>query len=485
MEEDLGTRLDWVAAVHDDTAHPHAHIIIRGRRDDGRDLVMPRAYISHGVRDRAEALVTLELGPETALETQRKLAREAGAHRLTRLDRFLVRHAGPKREFALVNSAPQYRAVHAARLKTLERLGLSEKLRAGVWQLSDRMEQTLKDLGERGDIVKAMNRAMAGREGRRFDADAVLDRSEPDGRPVTGAVLAKGMRGEGHDRPFVILDGIDGRAVYAEVSDASLVGELRPGMIVSLAPASIDPMPADHVIAKIAAVHDGSYSAGLHQQTAPSASPDYVAAHVRRLEALRRAGYVDRRGDGTWSVGADYLKRAGQYQRDVASRQPLVMNLESRLDLRAQTRAVGVTWLDRAEQPGGVARGFGQEIEDARRVRRVFLVEIGVLTDADQTPGRKEFSRLQQMDLDAAGQELSQKMGKGYARALANARIEGVYCEAVDRPSGRFAVIDRGRDFTLVSWRPVMERSRGRLVSGTLFRGSVSWRLTKGPEVGS
>jgi type IV secretory pathway VirD2 relaxase len=484
MEEDLGTRLDWVAAVHDDTAHPHAHIVIRGRRDDGRDLVMPRAYISHGLRGRAEDLVTLELGPETMLEAQRKLAREASAHRLTRLDRFLLRQAGPDRTFALAASAPQYRAVHAARLKTLERLGLAEKQRAGVWQLSEGMERTLRDLGERGDIVKAMNRAIAGREGRRFDADAIIDRGDPDGRSITGAVLAKGMRGDGHDRPYVILDGVDGRAVYAEVADTSLAGDLKPGMIVSLSPASTAPKPADHVIAHIADANGGVYSASLHQQADPGASPDYVAAHIRRLEALRRAGHAARSPDGTWTVGADYLERAETYQRAMASRQPLIIQLESRLDLPAQTRAAGVTWLDQTEQAGGAALGFGGEVATARQMRRAFLVEIGVLSSAGQAIGNAERSKLREMDLDAAGAALAQQFGKGYSRAPVSGRIEGVYRDVVDRPSGRFAVIDRGTDFTLVPWRAVMERNRGLMVAGSMQNGAVSWKLTKGRGIG-
>ena len=474
MEEDLGTRLDWVAAVHDDTAHPHAHIVIRGRRDDGRDLVMPRAYISHGLRGRAEDLVTLELGPETLLEAQRKLAREAGAHRLTRLDRFLLRQAGPDRTFALAASGPRYRAVHAARLKTLGRLGLAEKQRAGVWQLSDRMEQTLRDLGERGDIIKAMNRAIAGREGRRFDADAILDRGDPDGRPVTGAVLASGMRGEGHDRPYVILDGMDGRAVYAEVADTQLASDLAPGMIVTLTPASTAPRPADHVIAQVADANGGVYSAGLHQQADPAASPAFVAAHIRRLEALRRAGYAARSPDATWTVGADYLERAQAYQRAMASRQPLMMQIDSRLDLNAQTRAIGVTWIDQGEQASGPAYGFAGEIEAARRIRRAFLVEIGVLSDAGQAIGNAGRSKLREMDLDAAGAALAQQFGKGYSRAPASGQIEGVYMGAVDRPSGRFAVIDRGADFTLVRWRAVMEHNRGLTVAGSLQQGAIS-----------
>jgi len=59
MESDMGTRLDWVAASHFDTATPHVHIVIRGVRDDGRKLIIPRRYIAYGLREQAEKLVTL------------------------------------------------------------------------------------------------------------------------------------------------------------------------------------------------------------------------------------------------------------------------------------------------------------------------------------------------------------------------------------------------------------------------------------------
>ena len=38
MEDDLGTRLDWVAVDHFNTGHPHTHIVLRGRDDQDKDL---------------------------------------------------------------------------------------------------------------------------------------------------------------------------------------------------------------------------------------------------------------------------------------------------------------------------------------------------------------------------------------------------------------------------------------------------------------
>jgi hypothetical protein len=75
VERDLGTKLDWVAVDHWNTDNPHVHVLIRGRTDDGQDLVISRAYISRGFRDRAAERVTMELGPRSVREIQSALER--------------------------------------------------------------------------------------------------------------------------------------------------------------------------------------------------------------------------------------------------------------------------------------------------------------------------------------------------------------------------------------------------------------------------
>jgi hypothetical protein len=43
--KDLGTKLEWVGVDHWNTDNPHVHVIVRGRADDGQDLVIDRDYI--------------------------------------------------------------------------------------------------------------------------------------------------------------------------------------------------------------------------------------------------------------------------------------------------------------------------------------------------------------------------------------------------------------------------------------------------------
>ncbi len=94
IEADLGTKLDWVAVNHFNTGHPHIHVIINGRDELDEDLVINGDYIAHGIRERASELMTLELGPVTAIEQQRKLAAEIDQDRFTRIDRALIAEAG-------------------------------------------------------------------------------------------------------------------------------------------------------------------------------------------------------------------------------------------------------------------------------------------------------------------------------------------------------------------------------------------------------
>jgi type IV secretory pathway VirD2 relaxase len=55
-ERDLGTRLDWAVVDHWNTDNPHVHVLVRGRADDGQDLVnQPRLSCPRGGTSHIEA----------------------------------------------------------------------------------------------------------------------------------------------------------------------------------------------------------------------------------------------------------------------------------------------------------------------------------------------------------------------------------------------------------------------------------------------
>ncbi|MDA8348454.1 MAG: DUF3363 domain-containing protein, partial [Pseudomonadota bacterium] len=192
VERDLGTRLDWVATDHWDTDNPHIHILLRGKDEAGDDLVIAGEYIAHGMRHRAAELATRWLGPRTEREIRESLTREVEQERWTTLDRVLQRSAqGSILDLADLSSSVrdrEQRVVLIGRLQRLGELGLAERLAPDRWQLSADFEPLLRAMGERGDIIRRMQRALGG-ERREL---ATFDNSElPES--ITGRVIGKGL----------------------------------------------------------------------------------------------------------------------------------------------------------------------------------------------------------------------------------------------------------------------------------------------------
>lgn len=237
MEKDLDTRLDWVAVDHWNTEHPHVHLIVRGVRDDGQDLVISRDYIKDGMRDRARDLITQELGPRTDLDIRRTLDRQVDAERWTQLDRQLVRDA---RDTGVIDLAPWpgeqpdvYHAQKVGRLRKLESLGLSDQIGPGQWVIDASAEATLRELGERGDIIKRMHRALTERGIERGSASYVLAAECLD-TPIVGRLVDRGLDDELKGSAYALVDGVDGRTHHIKLPDLDAAGDSAPGSIVEL-----------------------------------------------------------------------------------------------------------------------------------------------------------------------------------------------------------------------------------------------------------
>jgi type IV secretory pathway VirD2 relaxase len=236
MEHDLDAPLDWVAVDHFNTGHPHTHLVIRGRDRRGRDLVMARDYIAYGIRARAQALITLELGPETEIERLRKLTKEVEQERLTRLDRKIVGRAvdGIHTVTAAHASDAQQQSLQIGRLQTLERLGLATELQPGVWRLDPGLELKLRALGERADTFKMLQRALRQAGIERGAADLAVFERGTRKAPLVGKIAGVGMVDEITDRNWVVIDALDGRAHYAELGRLTPSEVPSRGMVVSL-----------------------------------------------------------------------------------------------------------------------------------------------------------------------------------------------------------------------------------------------------------
>ena len=192
------------------------HLLVRGVAENGSDLVISRDYISHGLRSRAEDLVSAELGPKPEHEIRSALEREVDAERWTRLD-VAIRMAADGTGFIDLRpdqhgaGDPEVCRLAIGRLQKLERMGLAAAAGPGQWMVGLDAERTLRDLGTRGDIIKTMHRAFTERGQDRGIADYVIDIGTTSS-PIIGRLVDTGLHDELTGEAYAVIDGVDGRA---------------------------------------------------------------------------------------------------------------------------------------------------------------------------------------------------------------------------------------------------------------------------------
>ncbi|WP_428410575.1 DUF3363 domain-containing protein [Hyphococcus sp.] len=480
-EKDLGTKLDWVAVDHWNTGHPHTHVVIRGRDAKARDLVIARDYLTRGLRARAQEIALEWLGPRRDLDIARAQAREVDAERFTGIDRQLSALArGDTLELAPASGAAGNfeRTLRLRRLKFLESLGLAVKESAAKWRLAKGWEENLRQRAIERDIIRSIA-AAAGREVATRDI-AAYDGSAP--AKIIGRIAASAPDDEMRDTRFLIVVAGDGK--FWRVSAGALPpGALPPqGAIVGLRKREPRPLASDRAIARIAALNRGIYSSALHEADDPSASKAFIEAHKRRLESLRRAGLVVREADGTWRIGEDYLGRAARLE--AARNGGAHVEVKSWIDLDAQIEARAPVWLDDADEKECGDAELGADIADARVKRAAFLKREGLWSEDGRGMAPETRKILAAVELESAAAVEVRKIDKAYRAMTADILFEGVYEKPVDLGQGRFALIARSKEFTLVPWRPELERYRGAGIVVRRTGAGVQWTLEKTRGVG-
>jgi type IV secretory pathway VirD2 relaxase len=509
METDLGTKLDWIAVDHHNTGHLHTHILVRGITDDGKTLNIAGGYIAFGIRERASEIVTLELGRQTELEVAKQLEREVDADRFTGLDRMLIAEQ-QGREFTnlrpdqdMRDTFRQNRALLIERARKLERMELATEIETANGSYRQRPRPVLRELGERGDIIKTMHRALE-REGLvedRHPSRYVLHRENATER-IVGRVLDKGLGGdEMGERVRLVIDGVDGRVHHIEM-DAARAEEVGRGMIVVAGSAPPGPRAADRNIMDVAG-QEGVYRPSLHLERARAAidrlggDPEaFVRSHVCRLEALRRAGHAERIDVDHWRVPADLPERGQAYdlERDRAN---IRVSVLSPTGLDQQIGHDGATWLDRElvsrQRIVLAGEGFGQEVRAGLEKRKQALATMGHVNDLGDgrfRAPRDLIQRLEAADIERTGRVLAAERGSQWRPAGPGNHISGQLVGSTQLSSGRFAMIesfsgDGGLGFSLVPWQPVLDNRIGQHISGVAMPGGgVDWSFARSRGLG-
>ena len=239
MEKDMNTKLQWVAVNHYNTDNQHTHLFIQGVNDKGNDLYIKKDYISNGIRVRCQEISTSYLGHRTALDIEEQIEKDVRKERFTDLDRKIIKSS---QDYVVdLSKTPDnhqaniQRNAMQQRLAYLHKLGLASETVPGKWQLHSDAEKTLKELGQRGDIIKTMHASM--RKENTIPECIIYSKSK-DAQQLKGMVIGKGLADELSGEAYIIVKATDNKAYYIPLSYKSEKEgqESEIGSLVTIAP---------------------------------------------------------------------------------------------------------------------------------------------------------------------------------------------------------------------------------------------------------
>lgn len=254
VEKDLGTKLEWVAAEHYNTEHPHVHVVIRGVRDSGEVLRLSREYVQQGIRAIAADLCTRQIGYRTELDGIEAERREVTEKRFTSIDRRLLKDAGESspdfesQHFTVSRNPAQTwlgetarsRARHdVARLAVLRQMGLAEPTGATTWRLRRDFEQVLRAMQRTADRQRTLAAHGVLMSDERLPIE-VLDLRQLTS--LEGRVLVHGQD-EQTGRGYLMLEGTDAKVHFTQytpgMEQARSRGELKINSFIRLRKLSV------------------------------------------------------------------------------------------------------------------------------------------------------------------------------------------------------------------------------------------------------
>jgi hypothetical protein len=254
IERELGGGpLEWVAATHYNTEHPHVHVALRGVDRDGHPLRLDRDFVKRGMREMAEDLCTRQLGYRTDLDAVQVERHEVNQYRYTSLDRAIGRSARKAGENGhcdfLRVSVPDPKTIGGQegaelrnqhilqRLIALQRMGLAGPAGPDEWWVRRDFEGVLRSMQKINDRQKTLAAHGVPMSDPRLMIDTFDDRGS---KMLEGRVLVHGEEEDGSQagRSYLMLEGTDARVHHIsytpKIEEARNRGQLRTNSFVRL-----------------------------------------------------------------------------------------------------------------------------------------------------------------------------------------------------------------------------------------------------------
>jgi hypothetical protein len=92
---------------------------------------------------------------------------------------------------------------------------------------------------------------------------------------------------------------------------------------------------------------------------------------------------------------------------------------------------------------------------------------------------------LRSREVAQAAKDIAAETGLEHRPVADGQRVAGIYRRSVMLASGRYAMLDDGKGFSLVPWKPVAERRLGQQIAATVRGGGVLWEIgrQRGPSI--
>ena len=408
MERDLGMPLEWVAVDHHNTDNPHVHVILRGRRRDGPDLIIPRDYATWGLRHAAREVATQMLGDRGRDDERLALERETRAERTTRLDQLLAAELKPGKTYRIQaigrGLEPTLRAALRNRVRELARMGLGQEEKRDRFRLDHDWAVRLEEIGKGIDLRRRLGRELEPGQGRLKLYDRTMGR-------VVGPVLEAGRRGETGKGYVIVLDGMK-RPVLANVREREGVG-LQPGAIVAIEPKVHEGMGTRVKIDRLSEMP-------LATQVEAPAETELDREIVRQLagEAPRLPNTREVRNAITERIG--WHQREGNGGRDLTGRFEFNQGALDRLRTSELSRAEDALTRTTGKRAINIADGLEREW----RVRGFVQLHQGRFAMLERTDG---------VALARMTRALSLKQGNTYSLSITNGKVKATPSLGLDR----------------------------------------------------
>jgi hypothetical protein len=232
LERQTGYKFYWQAANHYNTAHPHAHLLINGKDQNGVEVEIPRDIVKTFMREYARDICTSQIGNRTREEMAVEKERELESRRFTRIDGYIKELCGDSNRLRPSRISSNYDRV-LVRLENLRGMGFCS-YENGEYHLAPQWEENLRANGRYNTFLSA-------RAQLKYSNQENFNVFSGGSGIVTGKVT-KVYRTDDDvsDNHAVIIEALDGKAYFVPLfkqpvlHDGKTKTALKEGELVSI-----------------------------------------------------------------------------------------------------------------------------------------------------------------------------------------------------------------------------------------------------------